>query len=243
DTFDTSPSLNMELAAEEPPPPIVEAFSPPPDDLRTNIIPFDDFPPTPSSAGPLPPLPPPPRGSSDIRPPLPPAASPIPDVPAPPRPSRSRPIPAESRPFVPERPRPSAAVPAVPVTGGGAAARIRDAIRQQAASLAAKDWSKLLKAEINPRWFLMAAGAVFAFWVVVLSPFFVYSLWVSRPTSRIDAALDNETKDKRQKVAEAQRLFAAGQYDRSLALCRAVLSRSPNNQLARRFAQMSENAL
>src|SRR5262249_27838517 len=116
DPFDTSPSLNMDPAAEEPPPPIVEAFSPPPDDLRTNIIPFDDFPPTPSSATPLPPLPPPPRGSSDIRPPLPPAARPMPDVPAPPRPSRSRPIPAESRPFAPERPRPSAAVPALPAT-------------------------------------------------------------------------------------------------------------------------------
>src|SRR5262249_49810737 len=214
-TCSPRPTPNTSPGTGEPPPPIVEAFSPPRDDLRTNIIPFDDCPPTPSSAPPLPPLPPPPRRSSDLRPPWRPAARRMPQVPAPPRPSRSRAIPAESRPFAPERPRPSAAVPAVPVTGGGAAARIRDAIRQQAASLAAKDWSKLLKAEINPRWFLMAAGAVFAFWVVVLSPFFVYSLWVSRPTSRIDAALDNETKDKRQKVAEAQRLFAAGQYDRS----------------------------
>ncbi|HMF09756.1 MAG TPA: serine/threonine-protein kinase, partial [Thermoanaerobaculia bacterium] len=239
EAFDTSPSLEMDLAAEEPP--VVEAFSPPPEDLRTNIISFDNFPPTPSSALPLPPLPPPPRGSSDIRPPLPPpVARPIPTPPPPPRATRSRPIPAESRPTPLERlPERETGAPAA----GAVIGRIWEGIQQQAASLAAKDWSKLLKAEINPRWFWMAAGAVFAFWVVVLAPLFFYSVWVSRPTSRIDAALDNETKDKRQKVAEAQRLFAAGQYDRSLALCRAVLSRSPNNQLARRFAQMSENAL
>jgi tetratricopeptide (TPR) repeat protein len=66
---------------------------------------------------------------------------------------------------------------------------------------------------------------------------------VSRPTTPLDAALEKETQEKRQSLAEAQKLFAAGQYDRSLGLCRAVLSRSPNNQLARRYAQMSEKAL
>jgi tetratricopeptide (TPR) repeat protein len=118
-----------------------------------------------------------------------------------------------------------------------------EAIRKQAAALAAKDWAKLLKAEINARWFFSVAAAVLLFWVLALSPLFVYSLAVARPKAPVDAALEKETKEKRQSIAEAQKLFAAGQYERSLALCRTVLARSPNNQLARRFALMSENAM
>ena len=100
-----------------------------------------------------------------------------------------------------------------------------------------------MKAEINSRWFFSVAGGVLLFWVLALSPLFVYSLAVARPKEPVDAALEKETKEKRQSIAEAQKLFAAGQYERSLALCRTVLARSPNNQLARRFALMSENAL
>jgi tetratricopeptide (TPR) repeat protein len=44
-------------------------------------------------------------------------------------------------------------------------------------------------------------------------------------------------------LAEAKRLFSAGQYERSLALFRRVLSRSPSNRQARQYAKMAENAV
>ena len=269
DTFDTSPSLSLDIPEPTPlPPPRVPGvyqLPKPADDLRTNIIPFDDFPPAPASASPAQPTPLPPaaRPVSTPRPtpyvappqaaytqppasnaqpatPYAPPATPYAQPPAPyapplPRPSRSGPAPLEKPPVrAPVAPEPA---------GPGKFAEIWERVRLQAASLAAKDWGKLLKAEINPRWFKMAAGAVAAFWLLALTPLLLYAWLVSRPTVPVDAALEKETKEKRQSVAEAQRLFAAGQYERSLALCRAVLSRSPNNQLARRFALMSETAL
>ncbi|HEX7251394.1 MAG TPA: hypothetical protein VF376_00845, partial [Thermoanaerobaculia bacterium] len=209
---DTNPSLGVDL-----PPPTIPPLPLPgdipmataPDELRTNIIPRDEFPPVISSTPPPPPTPPASRLSTTAAAPLPPP-----------------------RPTVPKAPAPEARkIPAI------------EALKKQAAELAAKDWGKFLKAEINSRWFLAVAGAVFLFWVVALSPLFIYSLVVARPKEPVDATLEKETKEKKQSIAEAQKLFASGQYDRSLALCRAVLARSPNNQLARRYAQMSENAL
>jgi serine/threonine protein kinase len=208
---DTNPSLGIDLPPPTIPPPPIPGDIPvatAPPDLRTNVIPRDEFPPVISSTPPPPP-PPPPRTSTATAAPLP-----------PPRPAVPRAEPAAKR-----------TIPAL------------DALKKQAAMLAAKDWGKLLKAEINSRWFLAVAAGVFLFWVVALSPLFIYSLVVARPKEAADTTLEKETKEKRQSIAEAQKLFAAGQYDRSLALCRAVLARSPNNQLARRYAQMSENAL
>jgi serine/threonine protein kinase len=179
------------------------------DDLRTKVIPREEFVPLVSST-------PPPAPPSTPRP--------VPPSPFSPPPPRTGPSPLAK---VPSPGKPT----------------VLDALKRQAAELAAKDWGKLLKAEINPRWALGVSAGVLAFWILALSPLVVYALLVSRPTTPLDAALEKETQEKRQSIAEAQRLFAAGQYDRSLGLCRAVLSRSPNNQLARRYAQMSEKAL
>jgi hypothetical protein len=118
-----------------------------------------------------------------------------------------------------------------------------DAFKRKTSGLTAKDWKKLLKAEVNPRWFWGVAGAVFGFWLLMLLPVFVYSRLVARPSVAVDAALRKETDDRRSALDRAQKLFAAGQYEQTLALCRSVLSRSPNNQIARRYAQMAEAQL
>jgi serine/threonine protein kinase len=116
--------------------------------------------------------------------------------------------------------------------------------RRKAKELAAKDWGKLLKAGVNPPWFWGVIGAVALLWLVfVLAPIYVYARLAARPTAPFDAAMTKETDDKRQSIEQAKRLFASGQYEQTLALSRSVLSRSPNNQVARQYAQMAETAL
>ncbi len=118
-----------------------------------------------------------------------------------------------------------------------------DALKQSTAGLAAKDWKKVLRAEVNPQWFFGVLGAVAVFWLLILLPIFIHSRLVSRPTVPVDGTLEGLTADRKQSLEQAKKLFAAGQYEQTLALCRTVLSRSPNNQLARQYAQMAENAL
>ncbi len=118
-----------------------------------------------------------------------------------------------------------------------------DALKHKTSKLTAKDVGKLLKAQVNPPWFWGVIGAVVLFWVIALSPFVIHALLVARPSVPFDRALDKETAERRQSLEQAKKLFAAGQYEQTLALCRGVLSRSPNNQIARQYAQMAEAAL
>jgi len=118
-----------------------------------------------------------------------------------------------------------------------------DVLKQRTSELKAKNWGKLLRADVNPSWFFGVLAAVAVFWILILLPIFVHSRLVSRPTVPVDGTLDRETHERKQSLEQAKKLFATGQYEQSLALCRSVLSRSPNNQLARQYAQMAENAL
>ncbi len=161
-----------------------------------------------------------------------------------PPPSNSTPLPL---------PLPAAAAPASPAAARPAAASVGraaksmsdtlDALKRKTTGLAPKDWGKLLKAEVNPRWFWGVAGAIFALWLLVLIPIFVHSFLVARPSVPFDSALKKETDDRRASLEQAKKLFTAGQYEQTLSLCRSVLSRSPNNEIARRYAQMAEAAL
>jgi serine/threonine protein kinase/tetratricopeptide (TPR) repeat protein len=106
-----------------------------------------------------------------------------------------------------------------------------------------QDWKKLAKAEINPRWFWTVSAAVLGIALVVLGFFVVRARSAARPTVEQDATLEQEVKERRQALEEGKRLFDAGKYEESLAKFRQVLTRSPNNQEARQYAQMAENAV
>ena len=66
---------------------------------------------------------------------------------------------------------------------------------------------------------------------------------VSRPTAAVDPVLAEETRERKETLETAKKLFTDGKYEESLALSRKVLARSPNNEQARQYAQMAENAL
>ena len=106
-----------------------------------------------------------------------------------------------------------------------------------------QDWKKIAKAEINPRWFWTVSLAVLALVLVLVGFFAVRARTAATPSVERDASLEQEVKDRRQALEEGKRLFDAGKYEESLARFRQVLSRSPNNQEARQYAQMAENAV
>ena len=106
-----------------------------------------------------------------------------------------------------------------------------------------RDWKKLAKAEVNPRWFWMVTSAAAGVLLVVVAFFVLRAKVVSRPAAEPDAVLEQEVKDRRQSLEESKRLFAAGKYEESLARARQVLSHSPNNEEARKYAQMAESAV
>jgi len=105
-----------------------------------------------------------------------------------------------------------------------------------------KKLRKLFKAEVNPRWFWMLTASGLGLLVLVVSFFAFRAKTVAKPTAAPDAALEKEVEERKQTLDEATRLFAAGKYEESLARARQVLSRSPNNQQARKIAQMAESA-
>ncbi len=107
----------------------------------------------------------------------------------------------------------------------------------------AQDWKKLAKAEVNPRWFWMVTAAAAGVLLVVVAFFALRARVVSRPAAEPDTQLEQEVKDRRQSLEETKRLFAAGKYEESLAQARKVLSHSPNNEEARKYAQMAESAV
>jgi serine/threonine protein kinase len=106
-----------------------------------------------------------------------------------------------------------------------------------------QDWKKLAKAEVNPRWFWMVTAAAAGVLLVVIAAFALRARAVSRPSAEPDAVLEQEVKDRRQSLEETKKLFAAGKYEESLARARQVLSHSPNNEEARKYAQMAESAV
>ena len=112
-----------------------------------------------------------------------------------------------------------------------------------AAAAPGQDWKKLAKAEVNPRWFWMVTAAAAGVLLVIILFFALRARVVSRPSAEPDAVLEQEVKDRRQSLEETKKLFAAGKYEESLAKAREVLSHSPNNEEARKYAQMAESAV
>ena len=108
---------------------------------------------------------------------------------------------------------------------------------------APQDWKKLAKAEVNPRWFWMVTAAAAGVLILIVAFFALRARAVAKPGTDVDPALEQEVRERRESLEESKKLFAAGRYDESLAKARQVLSHSPNNEEARRYAQMAENAV
>ncbi|HEY1433953.1 MAG TPA: protein kinase, partial [Thermoanaerobaculia bacterium] len=106
-----------------------------------------------------------------------------------------------------------------------------------------QDWKKLAKAEVNPRWFWMVTAAAVGILVLIVAVFAIRARSVAKPAAEPDAALEQEVKERRDALEQTKALFAAGKYDESLAKARQVLSHSPNNEEARKYAQMAESAV
>ncbi|MGE5412541.1 MAG: serine/threonine-protein kinase, partial [Syntrophomonadaceae bacterium] len=111
-----------------------------------------------------------------------------------------------------------------------------------ARAAAPQDWKKLAKAEVNPRWFWMVTAAAAGVLILIVAFFALRARAVAKPGTDVDPALEQEVRERRESLEESKKLFAAGRYDESLAKARQVLSHSPNNEEARRYAQMAENA-
>jgi len=112
-----------------------------------------------------------------------------------------------------------------------------------AASGSPQDWKRVAKAEVNPKWFWIVSAAALGILLAVIGFFALRAKSVSRPTVEPDAAMEQEVRERKQALDEGKKLFADGKYEESLAKFRQVLSRSPNNQEARQYAQMAENAV
>ena len=108
---------------------------------------------------------------------------------------------------------------------------------------AAQEWKKLARAEVNSRWFWIVSAAALALFVLIAGWVALRAKSAARPTVERDAAMEQEVHERRVALEEGKRLFAAGSYEESLARFRQVLARSPNNQEARQYAQMAENAV
>jgi tRNA A-37 threonylcarbamoyl transferase component Bud32 len=106
-----------------------------------------------------------------------------------------------------------------------------------------QEWRKLAKAEVNPRWFWMLTAAAGGVLVVILAIWGIRSWSASKPVASQNPALEKENEDRRQALKEAEQLYSAGKYAESLAKARQVLALSPNNEEARKYAQMAESSL
>ena len=106
-----------------------------------------------------------------------------------------------------------------------------------------QEWKKLAKAEVNPRWFWIVSAAALGLLVVIVGWFALRAKSDSRPSVERDAAMEQEVHERKQALEDGKRLFTAGHYEESLGKFRQVLARSPNNQEARQYAQMAENAV
>ncbi len=111
------------------------------------------------------------------------------------------------------------------------------------APVPAQEWKKIAKAEVNPKWFWRVVAGAGAVAILVIGFFALRARSAATPTVAPDAVLEQEVRDRKQALEEGQKLFASGQYAESLAKFRQVLARSPNNEEARKYAQMAENAV
>ena len=98
--------------------------------------------------------------------------------------------------------------------------------------------------EVNPRWFWTVSLSAAALFVVFLGllAFRAASLGSGSATQNT-ARLKQQTEEKKRALEDGRKLLTAGRYEESLALFRKVLVSNPNNQQARLYAQMAENAL
>jgi serine/threonine-protein kinase len=108
---------------------------------------------------------------------------------------------------------------------------------------APQEWKKLAKSEVNPKWFWRVVVGVGALAILIIGLFALFARSAAKPSVAPDAALEQEVRESKEALAEGQKLFGAGKYVESLAKFRQVLARSPNNQEARKYAQMAENAV
>ena len=107
----------------------------------------------------------------------------------------------------------------------------------------AREYSGLLKRDVNPRWFFLTAGAWALLVAIVCATIFVRARVEARPSVPEDQTLADEIRERKQGLEEGKSLFDAGNYEESLERFRRVLARSPNNQRARQGVQMCEAAL
>jgi serine/threonine-protein kinase len=160
--------------------------------------------------------------------------------------ARTRPVPVPGPETSSPRPFPPPAAPVSP-TGPHAPGTARGALARRWTDtlgfLRSRNWRALGKSEVNPQWVWRVIGAAVLFWAVILGALIARRVAVSRPTVPFDKQLAEETQQRKATLDEGRRLFAAGRYEDSLARFRKVLSRSPNNQEARQYAQMAETAL
>ena len=112
-----------------------------------------------------------------------------------------------------------------------------------APALGSQEWKKLAKAEVNPRWFWMLTAAAGGILVIILAIWGIRSWSASKPVASQNPALEKANDERRQALKEAEQFYAAGKYAESLAKARQVLALSPNNDEARKFAQMAESSL
>src|SRR5262249_47993746 len=106
----------------------------------------------------------------------------------------------------------------------------------------AQGGEKLAKAGGNPEWVWRVGAGGGAPAVLLIGFFVLRAQSAARPSVTRDAALEQEVRESKQALVEGQKLFGEGKYTESLARFRQVLARSPNNQEARKYAQMAENA-
>ncbi len=111
------------------------------------------------------------------------------------------------------------------------------------APVPAQEWKKIAKAQVNPKWFWRVVAGTAGLAILLVGFFALRARSAATPTVAPDAALEQEVRDRKLALEEGQKLFAEGQYAESLARFRQVLARSPNNEEARRFAQMAESAV
>jgi eukaryotic-like serine/threonine-protein kinase len=108
---------------------------------------------------------------------------------------------------------------------------------------APQDWKKMAKREVNPRWFWRVIMGVAGLAILILAIVGIRAATASRPSVKRDAAFEQEVRERQAALKEGQALFAAGKYEESLVKLRQVLLKSPNNEEARKYAQMAENAI
>ena len=110
----------------------------------------------------------------------------------------------------------------------------------------AKHWEegkRFAQKQINPRWFYTVSLAAAALLLLVLGVLAIRAARADRPSVVADESLGERTKERKEALEQGKKLLTAGRYEESLGLFRKVLAKAPNNQQARLYAQMAENAL